>query len=229
RLQRKWNAVVYAFFCPEVEIIHSGNRRAHVFRCAGSGCSKTISRYLDTHDSTSTKNLRNHVKTCKAWGENILTEAEGLSVQEARSRIQNIPRAGSITAAFARQGKGTVRFSTRQHTKDETRKRPFSIVKDRGFISLMKTGRPSYWIPSPSTVSRDVKRVFARVRQRISNMLREHPGRINFATDAWTSPNHCAVIAITVHFEYGGVPLSLLLDVVEVTTSHTGEALARGF
>ena len=51
-------------------------------------------------------------------------------------------------------------------------KRLFSIVKDRGFVSLMKTGRPSYWLLSPSTVSHDVKKVFARVRQRIAKMLR---------------------------------------------------------
>ena len=40
--------------------------------------------------------------------------------------------------------------------------RPFSIVKDRGFQSLMKTGHPGYYIPSPDTVSRDVKRVFVK-------------------------------------------------------------------
>jgi hypothetical protein len=51
-------------------------------------------------------------------------------------------------------------------------KRPFKIVNDRGFQSLMKTGRPGYHIPSPSTVSRDVKQVFKRVRQRIAKMLR---------------------------------------------------------
>jgi len=50
--------------------------------------------------------------------------------------------------------------------------RPFEIVKDRGFQSLMKTGRPEYYIPSPSTVSRDVHLVFAHTRQRISKMLR---------------------------------------------------------
>ena len=50
-------------------------------------------------------------------------------------------------------------------------KRPFKIVKDRGFQSLMKTGRPEYHIPSPQTVSRDVKKVFARVRKRIASML----------------------------------------------------------
>jgi hypothetical protein len=50
-------------------------------------------------------------------------------------------------------------------------KRPFSIVKDRGFQTLMKTGRPDFHIPSPETVSRDVKDVFVRVRKRIATML----------------------------------------------------------
>ena len=30
---------------------------------------------------------------------------------------------------------------------------PFSIVEDRGFRCLMKTGRPEYYLPSRSTVS----------------------------------------------------------------------------
>jgi hypothetical protein len=51
-------------------------------------------------------------------------------------------------------------------------KRPFKIVSDRGFKSLMKTGRPDYRLPSPQTVSRDVKHVFANVRKRIAKMLK---------------------------------------------------------
>jgi len=35
----------------------------------------------------------------------------------------------------------------------------------------MKTGRPEYYLPSHSTVSRDVKEVFMRVRKRIAKML----------------------------------------------------------
>jgi len=50
-------------------------------------------------------------------------------------------------------------------------KRPFQIVNDPGFQSLMKTGGPLYHIPSMQTVSRDVKNVFVRVRQRIATML----------------------------------------------------------
>jgi len=50
-------------------------------------------------------------------------------------------------------------------------RRPFQIVNDRSFQSLMKTGRPGYQIPSAETVSCDVKGVFMHVWQRIAHML----------------------------------------------------------
>lgn len=108
-------------------------------------------------------------------------------------------------------------------------KRPFNIVKDRGFQSLMKTGRPEYYIPSPNTVSRDVKKVFVNVRSRLAKMLQEHEGKLSFATDAWTSPNHKAFVAVTVHFEIDGAPMCMLLDLVEVATAHSGVNLAFAF
>ena len=52
---------------------------------------------------------------------------------------------------------------------------------------------------------------------------------MNFATDAWTSPNHKAYVAITVHFEHEGEPVSMLLDLVEVAVSHSGVNLANAF
>ena len=42
---------------------------------------------------------------------------------------------------------------------------PFEVAEDRGFKSLMKTGRPELYLPSPSTVSRDVRLVFVHTRQ----------------------------------------------------------------
>jgi len=52
---------------------------------------------------------------------------------------------------------------------------------------------------------------------------------LNFATDAWTSPNNKAYVAVTVHFEEKGVPISMLLDIVEVARSHSGLNLAAAF
>jgi len=166
----------------------------------------------------------------------------------------------SITAAFERKGKGKVKYSHRQHTKTEARaeiiqwvaksQRPFEVVADCGFQCLMKTGRPDYYIPSPTTVSRDVKKVFVNVRKRMAKILQvcglatsiyifqannetyffeEYEGELSFATDAWTSPNHKAFIAITVHFENNGEPMCMLLDLVEVAESHSGVTLAAAF
>jgi len=97
----------------------------------------------------------------------------------------------------------------------------------------MKTGRPEMYIPSPSTVSRDVKLVFAKTHKQIAKMLQvnhissrrttiltknlqEYDGKINFTTDAWTSPNHYTYVALTAHLEAKGEPISIVLDVVEV-------------
>jgi hypothetical protein len=172
--------------------------------------------------------------------------------------VKPLSKDGSITAIFERVGKGKVSYSHQQHTKTEAKYMPylftyildlkhdrveivrwvaesiwpFKIVKDRGFQSLMKTGRPEYYIPSPSTVSCDIQIVFSRTWQQIAKMLhvskrigfktqmltqkKEYDGALNFVTDVWTSPNHRAFVAVTIHLEQEGVPLCLVLDVVEV-------------
>jgi hypothetical protein len=106
---------------------------------------------------------------------------------------------------------------------------PFNIVSDHGFNCLMKMGRPSQYIPSPSTVSRDVKIVLKKTRQRISKMLQEHNEALSFATDAWTSPNHKVFVTVTIHLEVNGVLLCMVLDLVEVARSHSGFNLATVF
>ena len=79
-------------------------------------------------------------------------------------------------------------------------------------------------------------------------LTQKHEGRLSFATDAWTSPNHRAFVAVTVHFLYKEEPISMLLDIVEVPEvrylqscsrastdrrldlqSHTGFNLAQAF
>ena len=57
----------------------------------------------------------------------------------------------------------------------------------------------------------------------------DHDGKLSFATDAWTSPNHKAFVAVTVHFKNHGKPICMLLDIVEVAKSHSGVNLAAAF
>jgi hypothetical protein len=55
--------------------------------------------------------------------------------------------------------------------------RPFSIVTDRWYLSLMKTGRANHYVPSRFTVARDVRSVFVRTRERLAKMLRVGPSQ----------------------------------------------------
>lgn len=120
-LQKRWNASAYAFYRPEVTIETVNGRRAHVFHCAGIGCKKSIRRFLDGPDRTSTRNLRGHVKVCPSWGPEVLAAAEDSSVLETREALKKGIRSGNITLAFERKGKGKVTYSTRQHTTQEAR------------------------------------------------------------------------------------------------------------
>jgi hypothetical protein len=54
-------------------------------------------------------------------------------------------------------------------------------------------------------------------------------GKVEFATDAWTFPNHKAYVALTVHLEHNGKLLSMLLNVAEVPKSHSSVNLAMVF
>jgi hypothetical protein len=93
----------------------------------------------------------------------------------------------------------------------------------------MKTGQPEYYIPSPETVSHNVKKVFIQCCTRVAKMLQEHDGALSFATEAWISPNHKAYVAVTVHFKWDGVLVAMLLDLVEVAMSHSRLNLAAAF
>ncbi|KAG0695735.1 hypothetical protein DFH29DRAFT_790188, partial [Suillus ampliporus] len=226
RLMKDWNSPVYAFFDPTPQIVEIDGRRAHNFKCQAKRGKNKVRRYLDKGDARSTGNMRKHVHLC--WGDEVLKAAD--QAKDANEVHQNIVgsflRNGSITASFERKGKGNVMYSHRQHTRTETRAeivhwvseslRPFDIVKDHAFQSLMKMGRPEYYLPSPSTVSRYVWQVFVRTRQRVATMLQEYNRKINFTTDGWSSPNHRALVAFSAHFEHKGEPLSIPLDVVEV-------------
>lgn len=107
------------------------------------------------------------------------------------------------------------------------RNRPVDIVQDPEFRYPYTVAWPNLVMPSPNTVRRDIKVIYAKCRDRVTTLLRNYPGRIHLGTDAWTSTNHHALVAWTVHFIYEGRMMAFLLDIVELAGSHTGLALAE--
>ena len=125
--------------------------------------------------------------------------------------------------------------------------RPFKIVNDRGFQSLIKTGCSEHYIPSLSIVSYDVKKILIKCQERIACLLQichcheidetiqlnhtyqNYGGKLNFMMDAWTSPNHKAYVTVSVHFKVDRKMVTMLLDLVEVAQSHRGLNLTIAF
>ncbi|KAJ7144097.1 hypothetical protein C8R44DRAFT_537739, partial [Mycena epipterygia] len=203
---------VYQFFEPPKLCEDNDGRSYQSFKCAApKGCKskvKTTSRYQTNKDGSkaadrsSTSNLKKHAKKC--WGADIV-----------KARMQGVDtqaKDGGILSAFARANKRPVVAGDRTLTEAE-----------------LRVGRPEYHLPSRCTVSRDLNASYERCRTFVEQLLKEHPGRLSFGTDAWTSPNHRAFVAWTVHLHHEGELVSFPLDVFEVPESHTGETLAREF
>ena len=85
---------------------------------------RIMQQYLDKADKASTSNMHKHAKTC--WGGEIVSQApetkKDLTINEVRESLAKAKvQDGTITAMFERKGKGSVMFSTKQHTYTETR------------------------------------------------------------------------------------------------------------
>ncbi|KAJ7286784.1 hypothetical protein C8J57DRAFT_1039844, partial [Mycena rebaudengoi] len=221
RLQAGWRSPVYSFYKKKVVVGYANGRKYHFFECNNPRCRNGkkggVKRYLDKKDLSSTGNLLSHARAC--FGQD--------AVDQALSKTNKSKgRDGKIYSAFARLGQKVKSFSYRPQTAKEIRatvvrwvtenNRPANIVKDDSFEVLMKSGRPSATLPSPRQVGRDVHTAFHASKKNIATLLQEYNGQLSFTTDTWTSPNHRAIVAWTVHLHHEGKPLSFLLDIVEL-------------
>ena len=125
-MMRKWTSPIYAFYHTTPKIDHVAGkggvmRRVHVFSCFNKACKHTIRRYQDTSDKYSTGNMLRHAESC--WGKEAVEIARVHDdCDAAREKVVGPLRSsGKLTVAFARKGKGKITYSTRQHTKTETK------------------------------------------------------------------------------------------------------------
>ncbi|KAJ7576301.1 hypothetical protein C8J56DRAFT_762794, partial [Mycena floridula] len=215
-----WAAPIYQFFKEPVLRFNDDGCPYHWFACDSKTCKSSglhgVKCYADKSDSSGTKNLKWHATSCF-----------GTAMVEAAEKAKVRPVDGSITAAFGWQS--SMPAPNKPFTISTICNRPVHLVTDRKFVEITVNGRPGLDMPSQSTIARDIKTAFDHSLFTVSARLKKYPGKLSFTTDAWTSPNHRAFVAWTVHLQHESQPLDFLLDVFEVPSSHTGEALASAF
>ncbi|KAE9384415.1 hypothetical protein BT96DRAFT_748669, partial [Gymnopus androsaceus JB14] len=128
--------------------------------------------------------LHRHAKRC--WGDEAVKAAqESKDLSRAREAIEKFgSKKQSMLTAVLRTVKGWAEsFSTTPPSKE-------NIRYDRGYCWLQKEGHPDRYVPSKETVSRDVKHLFEKTKEKIAVELQDYDGEIPIALDCWTSPNH---------------------------------------
>ena len=179
---------VYGFSKSKVLVQYEKGWKFDVFQCAAKKCKGhgTVHWYLDSKDRTATSNLKTHALKC--FG----TDA----VNAAANNTQSHGRDGTIFTAFAHPGQQyhtmlSLRrkmskiimlstcfsswhdFVSAQIARWCTESNwPLKIVTDWAFAVLMKSGHFGTTIPSPMTVSWDIKSAFERCREHIDHILK---------------------------------------------------------
>ncbi|KAI6102132.1 hypothetical protein F5141DRAFT_992485, partial [Pisolithus sp. B1] len=208
-LKKDWNSPVYGFFAPEPSIKYVGGHCSHIFQCTAKGCGKGVHQFLDKADAHSTGNMQKHVKLC--WGEDVLHEImEAKNAHVAHEAVKHYKKNGSIS--FEQKNKNIL-------TSSIPNCRHNTNIQNRVEICLMKTGRPDYYIPDATTISwstHSLQQVQQKLAEKLQRNLKTYEGKLNFATDAWTSPNHRSFVVITVHLEENGKLQNFPLNVVKV-------------
>ncbi|KAE9385363.1 hypothetical protein BT96DRAFT_751949, partial [Gymnopus androsaceus JB14] len=196
----KQTAPIYAFYHPNPKVEFDKDIAKYaVFACRN--CCSTQKQGLMGTDAASTSVLHQHAKRC--WGDKAVKAAqESKDLSRAREAIEKFgSKKQSVLTAALRTVKGWAElFSTTPPLKENIRivtahwvsecARPFCIVQDHGYRWLQKEGHPDQYVPSKETVSRDVKHLFEKTKEKIAVELQDYDGEIPIALDCWTSPNH---------------------------------------
>ncbi|KAE9393113.1 hypothetical protein BT96DRAFT_747958, partial [Gymnopus androsaceus JB14] len=197
----KQTVPIYAFYhsVPDIEFDQKGSPKYTVYACCN--CRSKQKQGLSGTDAASTSVLHRHAKKC--WGDEAVKAAQdSKNISRAREAVQKFgSKKQSMLTAALRTVKGwTESFSTTPPSKESVRvvtahwvaecARPFRVVQDRGYRWLQKEGWPDQYVPSKETVSRDVKNLFEKTKQKIATELQDYDGKIPIAIDCWTSPNH---------------------------------------
>lgn len=95
------------------------------------------------------------------------------------------------------------------------RHRPFQIVQDPELIAIFRMLFAKVEIPSPSTISRDVREIFGLARSHVAKVLQDYPGRLHLGFDGWTSPNVLSFLGVTVHRVVDGKVVYFILDFIK--------------
>ncbi|OJT02096.1 hypothetical protein TRAPUB_7442 [Trametes pubescens] len=197
-----WRSSVYTHYRPPQIIPGPNGTSTYRFICK-----KYPTKHVDRADSEdSTGNLRRHADCCDP---DETAESDLLSIY-----------AHGVTYTAQRMRLLLALWCARRH-------RPYAIVEDPEIQEVFRMLYSRVYIPSRTTVSRDVRTLHRDMKLGLMQLLAGLSCRLHLCVDGWTSPNVLSFLGITVHWHWDGEIRHVILDFVRLTSAHTRAYLAE--
>lgn len=90
--------------------------------------------------------------------------------------------------------------------------RPMLIVKDEPYVEQLKMFNQGVAIPSDTTVSRDIWRIYELSKVHVKEFLAQVPGKKHLSMDGWSSPNILSILGVTVTYLHSDEVKTVTLD-----------------
>lgn len=87
------------------------------------------------------------------------------------------------------------------------------IVEDEAYIEQLRMFNQGVAIPSDTTVSRDIKRVYNLAKAHVKQFIGNLPGKKHQLMDGWSSPNVISILGNCVVLLVGDEIKTIVLDV----------------
>lgn len=106
-------------------------------------------------------------------------------------------------------------------------KRPFYMLEGEGFRRLMKELAPSFKVPSPKYIKKQLDLKYQSVSNNMKQRIADAP-HVSFSMDTWTETMaEKSFFGITCHFLEGSNIISVDLSLVQLSSNHTAELLEQ--
>ncbi|KAF9064511.1 hypothetical protein BDP27DRAFT_1156144, partial [Rhodocollybia butyracea] len=173
---------IYAFFGAEPEIKFAGNGKAEYLVYTCTKCGEKKKQGLKTSDKGSTGNMTTHAKKC--WGDEAVAAVKESNLEKAQEAVKK----------FGKKSQSKHSKDGLPHSQHDP---PKKKLPDQCYHWLQKEGRPNHYVPSKETVARDVKKLFAKTKEKLAAELQTFDGKLPVALDCWSLPNHHAFMSVT--------------------------------
>ncbi|KAL4555180.1 hypothetical protein LXL04_037791 [Taraxacum kok-saghyz] len=182
---------------------------------------------LSGSSNSGTTHLRNHLMRClkrsnfdvsqilaakRKRKDDTITVANYDEALQRKEEINNNNIALPISYKFDQESKiedpvnlGSIKFDQERSRFDLARMimlhdYPPAMVEHIGFKIFVKNLQPMFDVTSTSVIESDCLSIYSKERQKVSETLRNLPGRISLSAGTWWSPENTEYVSLTANF-----------------------------